>query len=58
MLRQNHKGESQVDQVQDSSSSQFLTGPLLIRSRYRQDCVRREEAEHEGEEEIEMSPKF
>ena len=45
-------GRSQV-QVQDSSSSQFL-----IRSRYRQDCIRREEAQHEGVEdvEIEMSP--
>ena len=47
-------GRSQV-QVQEKSSSQFL-----IRSRYRQDCVRRQEAQHEGvgDVEIEMSPQF
>ena len=35
--------------------SQFLTGSLLIRARYCQDCVRREEVEDEGEEDIETN---
>ena len=35
--------------------SQFLTGSLLIRARYRQDCVRREEAKDEGEEDVETN---
>ena len=35
--------------------SQFLTGSLLIRARYRQDCVRREEVEDEGEEDVETN---
>ena len=41
--------KSQV-QVHESCSSQFLTGPLLTHARNLQDCVRREEAQHEGEE--------
>ena len=43
--------KSQV-QVHESCSSQFLTGPLLICERNCQDCVRREEEDAEGEEDV------